>query len=294
MRITQNLSYDAYVNDLMRRQEAIYRLNKQMSTGHKVNSASDNPASAHAILTSKSLLSSIDQYDKNAEYGLAQLSFTETALDRAKDALTRLQELAVTAASGLSGADTKSLIKSEVDNLRGELINLGNSNFEGRYVFAGYKTDSDAFDPSTGAFLGDANTQQLKISPSGSISIGVNGGDVFRGASGGVDIFQVVSDFSAALAANDRDGVLSAITGLENSFTQVSSAVSDIGGRLSRLNAAKEDYSAYRLEVKTKLSNLEDADITSLISDLKSNQVALEAALASAGKVFSINIFDYL
>ena len=55
MRITQNLSYDAYVNDLMRRQEAIYRLNRQMATGHKVNSASDNPASAHAILTSKSL-----------------------------------------------------------------------------------------------------------------------------------------------------------------------------------------------------------------------------------------------
>ncbi|MBI2399596.1 MAG: hypothetical protein HYV23_00795 [Deltaproteobacteria bacterium] len=81
---------------------------------------------------------------------------------------------------------------------------------------------------------------------------------------------------------------------LENSFNQVSSSVSDIGGRISRLNAAKEDFSAYRLEVKIKISDMEDADITTLISDLKSNQVALEAALASAGKVFSMNIFDYL
>jgi len=293
MRITQNLSYDAYVNDLMRRQEAIYRLNRQMATGHKVNSASDNPASAHAILTSKSLLSSIDQYDKNADYGLAALSFTETALDRAKDALTRLQELAVTAASGLSGAESRNLIKSEVDNLRDELIHLGNSNFEGRYVFAGYKTDTAAFDAS-GAFQGDANTQQLKISPSGSISIGVNGGEVFRGTAGGVDILQTVADFSAALAANDTAGVHSAITGLENSFNQGSSSGSDIGGRVSRLSAAKDDFSAYRLEVKIKISDMEDADITTLISDMKSNQVALEAALASAGKVFSLNIFDYL
>lgn len=293
MRITQNLSYDAYVNDLMRRQEAIYRLDRQMSTGRKVNSASDDPASAHAILTSKSILSSIDQYDRNADFGMAALSFTETALDRTKDALTRLQELAVTAATGLASAESRNLIKSEVDNLRDELIHLGNSNFEGRFVFAGYKTDTEAFDAS-GTFQGDANTQQLKISPSGSISIGVNGGEVFRGTAGGVDILQVVADFSAALAANDTAGVQSAITGLEESFNQVSASVSDIGGRISRLNAAKEDFSAYKLEVKVKLSLMEDADITSLISEMKSNQVALEAALASAGKVFSINIFDYL
>ena len=293
MRITQNLSYDAYVNDLMRRQEAIYKLNRQMATGHKVNSASDDPAAAHNILTSKSILSSIDQYDRNVDYGLSSLSFTETALDRAKDAMMRLQELAVTAASGLSSPEARGHMLSEVNNLRETLISIGNSNFEGKYIFAGYKTDTEAFD-STGTFQGDANTQQLKINSSGSVAIGVNGGDVFTGASGGVDILQVVADFSTALASNDRDAILASVTGLENSFNQVSSVVSDIGGRISRLNAAREDFSAYRLEVRSKISELEDADITALISDLKTNQVALEAALASAGKVFSINIFDYL
>lgn len=293
MRITQNLSYDAYINDLLRRQESIYRINRQIATGHKVNSASDDPASAHKILTSRSLLSSIGQYDRNADFGLATLSFTETALDRAKDAIMRLQELAVTASTGLSNGDTRMLIKGEVDNLRQELIHLGNSNFEGRYVFSGYKTDTAAFDPN-GIFQGDANTQVLKIGYSSTIQSSVNGGEVFRGTAGGVDILQTVADFSAALAANDQTGVRAAITGLEGSFNQVSASVSDIGGRISRLNAVKEDLSVYSLEVKTSISSLEDADITSLISNLKSNQVALEAALASAGKVFSTNIFDYL
>lgn len=293
MRITQNISYDAYVSDLMRRQESIYRINRQMATGHKVNSASDNPAGAHKILTSRSLLSSIDQYDRNADSGLATLSFTETALDRAKDSIMRLQELAVTASSGMSNADTRNIIKKEVDNLREELIQIGNANFEGRYVFSGYLTDTPAFDPA-GVFQGDANTQTLKIGSSATIQTGVNGGEVFRGTAGGVDILQTVADFSAALAANDQAGVQAAISGLESSFNQISASVSDIGGRITRLNAVKEDLSAYRLEVRTNLSNIEDADITTLISDLKSNQVALEAALASAGKVFSINIFDYL
>lgn len=293
MRITQNLSYDAYVNDIMRRQESIYRINKQMATGRMVNSASDDPASAHKILTSRSVLSSIDQYDRNADFGLASLSFTETALDRTKDIIIRLQELAVTAVNGLSNAETRSLVKAEVDNLRDSLIQIGNSNFEGRYIFSGYKTDTAAFD-SAGAYLGDANTQSIKVGSAASVQIGVNGGDVFRGASGGVDMLQVVADFSAALAASDQDAILSASAGLESSFGQVSAAVSDIGGRISRISAVKEDLSAYRLEVRSSISTLEDADITTLISDLKSNQVALEAALSSAGKVFSINIFDYL
>lgn len=194
MRITQNLSYDAYVNDLMRRQDAIYKLNRQMATGHKVNSASDDPAAAHNILTSRSILSSIDQYDRNVDYGLSSLSYAETSLDRAKDAVMRLQELAVTAASGLSSPEARGHMISEVNNLKEALIGIGNANFEGKYIFAGYKTGAEAFD-STGAFQGDANTQQIRINPSGSVAIGVNGGDVFRGASGGVDIFQAVTDF---------------------------------------------------------------------------------------------------
>lgn len=293
MRITQNLSYDAYVNDLLRRQESIYKINRQIATGHKVNSASDDPSSAHKILTSKSLLSSLEQYDRNADFGLSALSFTETALDRAKNAVIRLQELAVSAASGLSNPDTRNFIKGEVDNLRQELIHIGNSNFEGRYVFSGYQTDTAAFD-AAGTFMGDTNVQSVKISTSGIIQTGVNGGDVFRGAAGGIDILQTVADFSTALTANDQAGVMSAISGLETSFNQISASVSDIGGRISRLNAVKEDLSAYQLEVKMSISDVEDADITTLISDLKSNEVALEAALASAGKVFSINIFDYL
>jgi len=293
MRITQNLSYDAYVNDLMRRQGEIYKLNRQMATGHKVNSASDDPSVAHNILTSRSLLTSIDQYDRNVDYGLSSLSYAETALDRAKDAVMRLQELAVTAANGLSNSVTRGHMISEVDNLKEQLISIGNTNFEGKFIFAGYKTGAEAFDQS-GVYQGDANNQKIRVSSTSAVAISVNGADVFRGASGGIDIFQAVDDFRAALAANDSDAIVSSVTSFGSSFDQVSSSVSDIGGRISRLNSAREDFTACRLELRSKISELEDADITELISDLKSNQVALEAALASAGKVFSINIFDYL
>lgn len=293
MRITQNLTYERYINDLMRRQEDIYRINKQISTGKRVNAASDDPVSANDILTSKSLLASFGQYSNNIDYGVSYLGITETALDRVKNVLTRLQELAVSAASGMANNDTRSFIKSEVDALRDELISIGNTNFDGKYIFSGYETDTPAFDAS-GNYQGDTNAQAIKISAASTLTLGINGGEVFKGAGGGLDILTAVSDFSTALAANDQAGVQTAIGNLDTAFTQVSTAVSDIGGRVSRLNAAKDDYSSYSLELKMTISSLEDADITHLISDLKISQVALEAALASAGQVFKMNIFNYL
>lgn len=293
MRVTQKLSYDRYIGDLLLRQEKIYNINKQISSGRKVNLPSDDPVNAHKILTSKSLISRFGQYERNIGYALSHLGITEQALDRAKDTVIRLQELAVTAASGTATSETRAMIKSEVDNLFDELVSIGNTMFDNRYIFAGYRSDSPAFD-SSGSYQGDANVQAVKIGSSSSVDMALNGGEVFGGSPGGTDIMATVAAFSSALAADDGDGVRAAIDGLEAGLSQLSKGVSDIGGRVSRLNAAERDLSVYRLELESTVSVLEDADMAELITDLKAGEVALQAALASAGRVFSLNIFDYL
>lgn len=293
MRITQNITYNTYVNDMMRRQESLYGIDKQISTGKRINTASDDPVNANNILTSKSLLSSFEQYGRNIDYGLSYLNITEKSLDRAKDVLSRIQELAVTASTGTADGSSRSMIASEVNNLYDELVSIGNTNFDGKYIFSGYKTDTAAFS-SSGAYQGDANSQQIKISAGSNLTLGVNGGEVFKGIGGGTDILQAVSDLASALSANDTAGIKSSIGTLESSYSQVSNAVSDIGGKVSRLTASSDDLTMFKLEVKSLISGMEDADLTKLISELKVNQVALEASLASASKIFSVNIFDYL
>lgn len=293
MRVTQKLSYDRYVSDLLLRQEKLYNINKQISSGRKVNAPSDDPVNAHKILTSKSLISQFGQYERNIGYALSHLGIAEQALDSAKDAVIRLQELAVTAASGTATSETRDMIKTEVDNLFDELVSIGNTRFDNRYIFAGYRSDAPAFD-SSGAFQGDANVQAIKIGSSASVDMALNGGEVFGGSGGGTDIMATVAAFSAALAADDGDGVRAAIDGLEAGFAQLSKGVSDIGGRVSRLNAAEQNLSVYKLELQSTVSVLEDADMAELITDLKAGEVALQAALASAGRVFSLSIFDYL
>ena len=293
MWVTQKPAYETYIKNMLRQQDEIYRLHKQLSSQKKVNAPSDDPVNAHNLLTSKTLLSRFEQFDRNIGYGKSHLGMAEQALDSAKDVIIRLQELAVTAASGTSTADTRNNIKAEVDILFDELVSVGNTNYDGRYIFSGFESGTPAFD-QTGAYQGDANVQSIRVSLSSSVAIGTNGGEVFSGTSGGIDIMAAVAAFSTALGANDSAGIQTALGDLETSFNQVSNAVSDIGGRVSRLNAAEKDISVYSFELKSTISGIEDVDMAELVTDLKAGEVAMEAALASAGRIFQLSIFDYL
>ena len=293
MRITQNMTYNTYINDIMRRQEALNGLNKQLSTGKKVNAPSDDAVGAATILTSKSLLSSLGQYQRNIESAYTRLNLSEKALAGVKDVLTSIKEIAVLSATGTADAASRANSAVVVSNLYDELVSLGNMEIGGQYLFSGFKTDTPAFS-ATGAFQGDANKQEVRINASSSISIGVNGGEVFKGTGGGTDIFQTVSDLITALNSDDTAGIEASIGALDASFNQVSGAVADIGGKVKRLQAAEETLTTAHYEVRSIISNLEDADIAEVISELRLGQIALEAALTSAGKVFSTNIFNYI
>ncbi|MFQ5736258.1 MAG: flagellar hook-associated protein FlgL [Thermodesulfobacteriota bacterium] len=295
MRITQGMMYNTYINDIVRRQETLYSLDKQLATGKRVNAPSDDPVNAGTILSSKSVLSSFNQYQRNIDSGYSYLNITEKALSSVKDVITSVKEIATTNATGTMDAVGRANSASIVSNLLDELVSLGNTEFDGRYVFSGYKTDTPALS-ATGAYQGDSNRYGIRISGTSTLTVGVNGDEVFKGAGGGggTDILQTVSDLVTALAANDVAGIEASIGALDSSFNQVTAAVAEIGGKVNRLQSAEATLSTTRLEVSATVSNLEDADVASVISELKLGQIALEAALSSAGTVFSTNIFNYI
>ncbi|MBI2413302.1 MAG: flagellar hook-associated protein FlgL [Deltaproteobacteria bacterium] len=293
MRVTQNITYNTYINDIMRRQESIYKLATQLSTGKSVNAPSDDPVKTDRILTSKSIVSGYEQYERNMDSGLSYLNTAEDTLASVKDVLMTLQELATSAATGTSDASTRANAATTVSQLYDQLVSLGNTNFDGKYIFAGYETGTAPFD-QTGNYLGDTNAYQIRINSTGYMTVGVNGGEVFKGAGGGVDILQTVTDLVTALNGNDSTGIQTAIGNLDQGFQQVSDSVSVIGGRITRITSAKDDLVHSRNEVEMMISTLEEADIAKVISELKLGQTALEAAMTSAGKVISVNIFDYM
>lgn len=293
MRISQAMTYKSYLDDMMRQQESLFKLHNKLSTSKDINKPSDEPVKLNRLLSSKSALASLEKYQESIDYSLSYLDITENALQSAKEVISEMQQLAVATATETADAGQRSNTAVVVNNLLKELISLGNRSFNDKYIFSGYETGTVPFD-ATGAYFGDANQQTIKISASSVMEIGVNGGEVFKGTAGGIDIFQTVNDFITALNANDTAGINTALGDLETSFDQLTNAISDIGGQIKRIESEGSEISETKLELQALISGLEDADLTKVISDLKLQQVSLEAAMASSAKVFSINIFDYI
>lgn len=293
MRVTKSILYDTFINDILRRQESLLRTSRKLATGKEINDPSDDPVKADRILSSKSMLTSLEQYTRNAESSFSYLGMAEDALSSAKNVISRLQELTVTMATGTVDAGARTNAAVEAQNLYDQLLDLANTQLNDDYIFSGYKSDTIAFD-SVGVYGGDTNKYSVQVSPNSTVTIGLNGGEIFGGVGGGIDIFAGIESLITALNADDTTNIQAAVSTLDLSFSQISNFVSDIGGKVGRIQAINSNLEKLAHRTRVTISGLEDADLAKIISELQIGQVALEAALSSAGKVFNVNIFNYI
>ncbi|HHL39964.1 MAG TPA: flagellar hook-associated protein 3 [Deltaproteobacteria bacterium] len=294
MRISSTSAYNTMIADILERQEAVFEANQRLSTGRRVNRPSDDPVNTPEILNSRSVIASLDQYERNIQSGLTYLSRAEKTLDSVKSVLTRIEEIAVSQATGTVDAASRQNAATEVQQLLADLIGYGNTtDADGDYIFSGYLTDTPAFD-SSGTYQGDSNKYSISFGFNKTMTVGVNGNEVFKGGSSGTDIFTAVSDLAAALNSDDTAGIQSALADIQSGYDQVSNAVADIGGRVSRLENALSDIDVYRVELRSSVSDIEDADMAEVISEISLNQYALEAAMRAASRLLEVNFFNLL
>jgi flagellar hook-associated protein 3 FlgL len=293
VRVTRNILFRTYIGDITRQYRSIFKSQRQLSTGKKLSTPSDDPARVGKLLDSKSFLSKLSQYERNIDSGLSYLGITENALSGTNDILSRLKELAVLNSTDTANPEMRKAAAIDAGSLLESLVTLADTSFEGGYVFSGNKVDTPPFD-STGTYSGDTAERVININTRSSMTLGMNGGKIFKGTGGGVDVFKIVQDLITALNGNDTASIMSSITSLETASTQISNAISDVGGRTLRLQSAQDVISKFKLDLKIDISNTEDADITKVISDLQLGNVALQAAMNSSAKVLRQSILDFL
>jgi len=293
MRVTSNILFQAYIRDINNQYSSIFKTQRELATGKKLSTPSDDPTRVGKLLDSKSLLSRLGQYERNIDSGTSYLGVTENALSDSNDIITRLKELAVLNATDTADTNMRQSAAIESQSLFDGLRTLANTSFEGGYIFAGNKRTTQPFDAS-GAYTGDTGERVININTNSTMTLGINGGKVFKGVGGGVDIFQTVTNMITALNANDTAGIAASITSLESASSQISNTIADIGGKNLRLKNTADTISGFKLDLKISISNIEDADLTKVISDLELGNTALSAAMNSSAKIFSQSILNFL
>ncbi len=124
---------------------AMSKKQTELSTGKKIHRPSDDPVGITQVLKYKTDIRETQQYQKNIDDSLGWLEVSESSLMNIKDILQRMRELAVKAANGTNTAADRDKIKSEISELRKEVLVSGNATSAGRYIFSGLETNKKLF-----------------------------------------------------------------------------------------------------------------------------------------------------
>jgi flagellar hook-associated protein 3 FlgL len=107
-------------------------------------------------------------------------------------------------------------------------------------------------------------------------------------------IFTDLKNLSAALRANNTAGITAAAQGLATDAQNVSNVNGSVGAQLQELGNRSTDLSTQTLANKTLLSNFQDVDYTTAVTQYQTLQTGLQASLEVSAKSLSMSLLDYI
>lgn len=157
----------------------------QMSSGKRVEYASDDPVAANGILNYKQELRKIDQYQNNINLAENRLRREETGLTSGENITQQIKEIMLGANNPAITQNERDAYKSQLQSHIDEMLDIANTQDEfGQAIFGGFQTDNDPFtrqpDGSV-SYSGDSGQREMMVGDSVKVAINHDGDLVFGG-----------------------------------------------------------------------------------------------------------------
>ena len=282
--------------------QGIDRLREDISSGIRVRKMSDDPTSAGEVVRVGSSMRAITQFRRNIDIGLSRAATEETALNQVTDGLTRAVELGIAQSSATANAQTRSLVKSEVDSLIAYAVNLANTRFGDDYVFGGTRSGEAPLrvpPTSTDGFTNLLNGV-TPVDPSGAIQLEIgdnifatpnhNATDVFLTT----DALESLRALSTALGTNNVAAIQAATDRVTAASGQVQNMLGTQGARINEMESARTNLDGLELTLKAFRADLRDTEVDKAIAELVGKQTLYQAAMSATSRILGLSLANYL
>ncbi|MFO1349944.1 MAG: flagellar hook-associated protein FlgL [Gammaproteobacteria bacterium] len=182
MRISTQQFYNQGARAIMNRQSEVARTQAQLSSGHRLLDASDDPAASARLLKVREQIAATEQFQRNIALANGRLGVEESALSESENVLQRARELTVQGNNGTLSDRDRASIAIEIRQLRAQLLDLGNTrDGSGEFLFAGSRTQTQPFaDGGTSVnYQGDQSQRLVQVGPQRQVEVGDSGAEVF-------------------------------------------------------------------------------------------------------------------
>ncbi len=143
MRITFGMMKNTSINNLSRQSEKLMDCENEVSSGRKMNKPSDNPTSAARIVSYRTTLASIEQYNDSITKVKNRIEITDSTLDSVQ---TLISDAIDTAEDNLT--ENNATLETAIQQLKGtytEILSLANGKSGNGYLFSGNQTRTVPF-----------------------------------------------------------------------------------------------------------------------------------------------------
>ncbi len=256
---------------LARNERALGKAMEQLSTGKKINSASDNAAGLAISTRMTSQIRGLDQSIRNAFDAVSMVQTAEGALDEITAMLQRMRELALQSGSGTTDASDRSYLNSEFVALRHEIDRISeNTEWNGRPILSGNAGASSAGGLSTVAY-------QVGMDAAQTITVAFGN---FSDATGG-KMNALASKTLSAVSIGSGLKVASVVIGqLDLAMTAVSNQRAGFGAIQNRLVHAIDNLTNVVTNAEVTRSRIMDTDYAESTSELARTQIIQQAGTA--------------
>jgi flagellar hook-associated protein 3 FlgL len=268
---------------------------KQMSSGLRIQTPSDDPAGAAAVVQVQSADSQTEQYLSDVKAMRTRMQASDSALNAVELALQRAVTLGVGGATGTLSQADRDAIANELSGIKDQLLELSNSSLQGVYLFAGTAVSSpayiaDASSPSGVAYQGNDQSNQVEIGQDYWISANVPGSAIFGDDNTGV--FKAMSDLISAV----QNGVAvdAANSTLQDLSAQVSAARVQYGNGMNQVDSSEGIMNDRHVQLQQQLTDIAGVDMAKAASDLVTAETSRNALLQVIAKSNGLSLFDYL
>jgi flagellin len=262
LRIQNNIeAFDTH-RQLTASSDAASKAMQKLSSGYRINRASDDAAGLAISEQMRGQIGGLDQAQRNAQDGISLVQTGEGALNEVQSMIQRVRDLKVQFNNGTLDTDDKNAISAEVSQISGEIGDIASgTKFNGNSLLSG----------GTYSFQVGANDGETITTSAVQLSSGV--------ASGGLAELQGLSTAALASAALTSGG-LSTLDSIDDALTNVSTARANYGAVQNRLEHRLNNLSTYQENLTNSESQIRDVDMASEMTNYTKLSVLQQAGTA--------------
>lgn len=319
VRVTQSMLSTNMLRNLNSSYSKMSKYQDMITSGRKFARPSDDPVAAVKGMSYRVQIDKINQFQRNINEAEGWLDTTDTALDQVGTTLNRVKELIVQAANDTNTPDDRAKIRQEIDQIREQILDVGNTQLGGKFIFSGTKTQTQPFINTANGR--EVNPDLIKTAATTTDPAVFNDGaqgkvevEVFDGiqltvnTNGAPQMFSEIESFlqkvSTALENPNSTGteigdLLGGVAdGTDPTLAKMQEKVldmrADVGARMNRVELMKNRLDIQEINTTKQKSLNEDVDYAETITHMATQESIHQAALSVGAKIIQQTLVDFI